>query len=85
MQGQQFPDRRAGSPGDRILLNGHDRAMPLGKGDQQLLIQGLDEAHIDQTGIEPLGNLVRALQQRTEYQQRQPAAALAAYLRTSHG
>ena len=44
---------------------------------QQIGVERLDEAHVDDRGIEPLGELERGAEQRPEHQERETAAAFA--------
>ena len=49
----------------------------------EFLIEWLDEAHVDERRIQPLGDLSRRLDQRAERENRQTAAAFAAQLRAA--
>src|SRR3984957_8271531 len=80
MGGEQFADARAGAADDGVLLDRDDGAMTRGKRQDQLLVERLDEAHVDQRGIQALGDLAGGVDQRAEGQDREPAAAFASHL-----
>src|SRR6267378_1779070 len=79
--GEHLEDRGASPAVRGVLLDGHERAMPRGERHHQILIEWLDEAHVDERGVEGLRDRLRRRQQRAERQQRQPALALAPQLR----
>ena len=71
-------DRRAGAAHDGILLDGHDaRDAASAISMIEFLIQRLDEAHIDERGVEPIGNLAGRFDQRAERENGKPAASFA--------
>src|SRR5436853_2778694 len=77
---QQLAHGGAGTAARRILLDGHDGTVARGELDDQILVEGIDERHVEERGIEPLRDLVRRLDHRAECQQRESAAALTAQL-----
>src|ERR1700730_909837 len=78
--GEQLADRGARPAARGVLLDGHERARPCGERDNQVLVERLDEAHVDERGVERFRDRLARGHQRTERQQRQPALALAPQL-----
>src|SRR5256885_969901 len=79
--GEHLEDGGAGPAVRGVLLDGHERAMARGERHHQTLIEWLDEAHVDERGLEGLRDRLRRRHQRAERQQREPALALAPQLR----
>ena len=79
--GEHLEDRGASTAVGGVLLEGHERAMPCGERDNQVRVERLDEAHVDERGVEGFRDRLGRRHQRAERQQRQPAVALAPQLR----
>src|SRR5450631_3334826 len=57
MGGEQLADARAGAADDGVLLDRDDGPVTCGERHNQLLIERLDEAHVDERSVQALGDL----------------------------
>ena len=57
--GEQLGDRCAGPAESDVFLDGHQCAVARGEGEHEILVQGLDEAHVDE---QALGDLAPRIQ-----------------------
>src|SRR5512146_356995 len=53
--GEELGDGGAGATLNRVLLESDEGAVATGEIQNQGFVEGLDEAHVDQGGIQPLG------------------------------
>src|ERR1700676_1097209 len=57
MGGEQLADARAGAADDGVLFDRDDGPVTCGERHDQLLIERLDEAHVDERSVQALGDL----------------------------
>jgi hypothetical protein len=74
--GEQFAHARARAADNRVFLDRHDGTVARRKRSHEVLIERLDEAHVDERGIQLLGNLLRGIHERAKCQYRKAAASL---------
>jgi len=73
--GEQLGDRCAGPAESDVFLDGHQCAVARGEREHEVLVQELDEAHVDERGVQALGDLARRIQQRAEGEHCQAACS----------
>ena len=78
---QAFADRAAGAARDDVLLDSDERAMRGRDAQDQLFIERLDEAQVDERRIELLGDALAGRHHRADRDDRKPAATFASQLR----
>jgi hypothetical protein len=76
-RGEALAHRAAGATRDRVLLDRHDALVRRGERANRVLVQRLDEAHVDQRGVEALGDVAARCEHRSKCQQQQARPALA--------
>src|SRR5690242_21899971 len=84
-RGQELAYCRACTPDGRVFLDRDDGPMALRQGDHEVLVHRFDEPHVDERGVEALGDLLRRVEQRAKYENREAATTFAARLRAGEG
>src|SRR6266404_2860729 len=80
---KELADRGAGAAECRVFLDGHDGAVARRQGNHKTLVEGFHEAHVDERGVEALGDFLRSIDQGAECQERESAAPFKAHVRAA--
>jgi DNA-directed RNA polymerase subunit RPC12/RpoP len=58
---KELADRGAGAAECRVFLDGHDGAGACRQCNHKILVEGFHEAHVDERGVEALGDFLRRI------------------------